>query len=408
MSAPDILTVARWLQDRHGLYVFAVDHPGRPECGGSHRECDGQRGKHPRGQWSRLATLSPRLIRAQLAGGPWNIGIACKQSCLLVVDEDRPGAFAAFAASIGQVVEPTFAVTPPRGATSTTGRTRGRRSATAAGSWPGTASTSAAAAPATAGTSSVPAACTQTGVRLHAGGLRRADPAGARLARRGAAPGPAAGSCTRCRTSGEHVRGAARPGPRRPRRRPRSATGTTRLYWASCRAAEMVSAGEVDEATATGLLVDAATRTGLPETEARRTIASGLRTGGRARRQAAHDGEAGRGENPAADEGRTPPRARAEPGTRPAGPPGGRTWCATASNSSSRDRSGAGCSQTCGQPWREKYPDEATAVCADLNAAVEDLRQLGRARRPGPGSPEDRPPRSSRLTASARSRKTAD
>ena len=53
----------------------------------------------------------------------------------------------------------------------------------------------------------------------------------------------------------------------------------TRLYWAACRAAEMVFDGQVDEATATGLLVDAATRTGLPEAEARRTIASGLRTG---------------------------------------------------------------------------------------------------------------------------------
>ena len=115
MNAPGILAVACWLQDRHGLYVFAVDHPGRLECGGSHRECDGQRGKHPRGRWSRLATLSPRIIRAQLAGGPWNIGIACKPSCLLVVDEDRPGAFAAFAASIGQEVEQTFTVDTAKG-----------------------------------------------------------------------------------------------------------------------------------------------------------------------------------------------------------------------------------------------------------------------------------------------------
>ena len=115
MSAPGIVTAACWLQGRHGLYVFAVDHPGRLECGGSHRECDGQRGKHPRGQWSRLATLSPLLIRAQLADGPCNIGIACKQSCLLVVDEDRPGAFAAFAASIGQAIEPTFTVMTAKG-----------------------------------------------------------------------------------------------------------------------------------------------------------------------------------------------------------------------------------------------------------------------------------------------------
>src|SRR5260370_38444353 len=101
---PGILTVARWLQDRHGLYVFAVDHPGLPECGGSHRECDGQRGKHPRGHWSRLATLSPLLIRAQLAGGLWNIGVACKQSYLLVSDEDRSGAFAELPRSIGPLV----------------------------------------------------------------------------------------------------------------------------------------------------------------------------------------------------------------------------------------------------------------------------------------------------------------
>ena len=66
MSTPDILEVAWWLQAWHAMFVFAVDHPGRPECGGAHRECDGQRGKHPRGQWSRLATISPAVIRAML------------------------------------------------------------------------------------------------------------------------------------------------------------------------------------------------------------------------------------------------------------------------------------------------------------------------------------------------------
>ena len=115
MSAPDILGVALWLQARHGMHVFAVDHPGRPECGGSHRECDGQRGKHPHGQWSRLATRHPAVIRAMLADGPWNIGIACKRSGLLVVDEDRPAAFAAFAAAIGETIEATFTVTTAKG-----------------------------------------------------------------------------------------------------------------------------------------------------------------------------------------------------------------------------------------------------------------------------------------------------
>ena len=115
MSVPDILAVARWLQDQHRFFLFAVDHPGRPECGGSHRECDGQRGKHPRGKWPRIATLGHVLIQAQLADGLWNLGVACKASSLLVVDEDRPGAFTAFATSIGETIKPTFAVRTAKG-----------------------------------------------------------------------------------------------------------------------------------------------------------------------------------------------------------------------------------------------------------------------------------------------------
>lgn len=41
--------------------------------------------------------------------------MAAKLSGLLIVDEDRPGAFAEFAASIGEAVEPTFAVTTSKG-----------------------------------------------------------------------------------------------------------------------------------------------------------------------------------------------------------------------------------------------------------------------------------------------------
>jgi hypothetical protein len=53
------------------------------------------------------------------------------------------------------------------------------------------------------------------------------------------------------------------------------------LFWAACRAGEMVAAGEVDQATAERVLVAAALQAGLRggETEARRTIASGLRRG---------------------------------------------------------------------------------------------------------------------------------
>lgn len=70
MSAPDILDVALWLQRRHGLHLFRVDHPGRPVCGGAHRECDGQRGKHPGGRWTQIATRNPRLITAQIITDP--------------------------------------------------------------------------------------------------------------------------------------------------------------------------------------------------------------------------------------------------------------------------------------------------------------------------------------------------
>jgi uncharacterized protein YidB (DUF937 family) len=94
----------------------------------------------------------------------------------------------------------------------------------------------------------------------------------------------------------EVLRPAQAPDPARRTRRPVSTFGAlcglvrvvlvatpgrdrnTRLFWSSCRVAELVSAGRVDEATATNVLVDAATRTGLPEAEARRTIASGLRS----------------------------------------------------------------------------------------------------------------------------------
>lgn len=116
MSAPDILDVALWLAERHGCYVFRVDHPGRSECAGVHRECDGQRGKHPAGQWSRMASRHPAVIRAMFDGALWNVGIAAKQSGLLVVDEDKPGAFGAFASSIGETLEPTFTVATSKGA----------------------------------------------------------------------------------------------------------------------------------------------------------------------------------------------------------------------------------------------------------------------------------------------------
>lgn len=55
--------------------------------------------------------------------------------------------------------------------------------------------------------------------------------------------------------------------------------GNQVLHWAACRAAEMVAAGEIDEHTAEEGLYLAAVERGRPPTEARNTIASGMRRG---------------------------------------------------------------------------------------------------------------------------------
>jgi hypothetical protein len=273
---PDILTVARWLQDRHGLYLFAVDHPGRPECGGSHRECDGQRGKHPRGQWSRLATLSPRLIGAQLAGGPWNLGVACKLSLLLGVDEDRPGAFAEFAASIGEVIVPTFTVTTSKGCHYYYRQAEGAPLGNGRGQLAGHGIDIRGGGSSNGGYLVGPGSVHQTGVvYTPVNTTTSIQPVPDWLA--------------------EVLRPARQPDPVPRVRQPVSAFGAlrglvrvvleatperdrnTRLFWSACRAAELVSAGQIDQPTATEVLIDAATRTGLPEAEARRTVASGFR-----------------------------------------------------------------------------------------------------------------------------------
>jgi len=271
---PEVLEVARWLQARHALHLFTVDHPGRRECGGSHRECDGQRGKHPRGQWSRLATPSPRLIAAQLAGGPWNIGIACKQSLLLVVDEDQPGAFAAFAASIGEVIEPTFTVATSKGCHYYFRQADGAPLGNGRGQLAGHGIDVRGGGAGNGGYVVGPGSVHQTGV-IYA----PLDPA------------------VPIRPVPDWLAGALRPEPEPVRRpeRPASTSGSlrglvrvvleatperdrnTRLYWSSCRAGELVAAGRIDEATVIVLLVNAAARIGLPEMEARRTVASGLR-----------------------------------------------------------------------------------------------------------------------------------
>jgi hypothetical protein len=275
MSAPDILAVACWLQDRHGLYLFAVDHPGRPECGGSHRECDGQRGKHPRGQWSRLATLSHRLIQAQLDHGLWNLGVACKLSLLLGVDEDRPGAFAAFAASIGQVVEPTFTVTTAKGCHYYYRQAEGAPLGNGRGRLAGHGIDIRGGGAGNGGYLVGPGSVHQTGVVYtpvdSAMPIRPVPGWLAEVLMPLPVPEPRG---QRPMSTFSALRGLVRV----VLEATPDCDRNTRLYWSACRAGELVSAGRVDEPTATEVLVDAATRTGLPEAEARRTVTSGMRT----------------------------------------------------------------------------------------------------------------------------------
>lgn len=275
MSSPDIVAVAHWLQARHQLALFAVDHPGRAECGGAHKECDGQRGKHPRGQWSRQATFHPAVIRAMLANGPWNLGVACKMSRLLGVDEDRPGAFSDFAASVGEVIPPTFAVSTAKGRhyyfrqgdDAPLGNSRGRLAG--------------------------------HGIDIRGGGTGNGGflvgPGSVHAA--GTVYTPVNSSASILPVPGWLVE-VLRPREPQPQRtgRPVSTFSSlkglvkvvleatpdvdrnTRLFWSSCRAGELISAGQVDQTTVTAVLVDAAARVGLTEVEALRTIASGMRT----------------------------------------------------------------------------------------------------------------------------------
>ena len=73
------------------------------------------RGKEPTGRWQTQATTDPAGFAAWFIGSDLNLGLACGPSGLVVVDEDEPGGFAAYAASVGEVVPPTFTVRTARG-----------------------------------------------------------------------------------------------------------------------------------------------------------------------------------------------------------------------------------------------------------------------------------------------------
>ncbi len=271
----DTAACAAWLQRHLGAFVFTVDHPGLATCAGAHRSgqpCDGTRGKHPCGRWSRDSTSDPDVIRAALSCGLRNLGVDCGKSGYLVIDEDRPGAFGTYTRTMGQVIPVTFTVTTAKGRHlyfrqppgaplgNSTGALSGRgidvrgRGGYVVG--PGSVHQAGVLyAPADATASVVPA----PGWLISA---LRSAPA---VLRR---PGPA----RRPGLAQRRLRGAvatvlaARPGER-----------NNRLHWASCRAAEMIAAGQLDRATAVGVLTQAGEAVGLGPGEVRATIASALK-----------------------------------------------------------------------------------------------------------------------------------
>ncbi len=84
---------------KHGWHVFPV----------------AQGGKRPVVKWSKAATTDPEQIVGWFAGTSHNVGISCGPSGLVVVDEDEPNAFDAFAGSLGETVPATFTVGTGRG-----------------------------------------------------------------------------------------------------------------------------------------------------------------------------------------------------------------------------------------------------------------------------------------------------
>jgi len=95
----DVLGMVTELAAR-GMFVFPVDHPLLPVCAGAHRECSGDRGKHPACQWSRASTTRAAMVRGR---APGNIGIDCGKSGLLVLDEDAAGELNRLCAERGHV-----------------------------------------------------------------------------------------------------------------------------------------------------------------------------------------------------------------------------------------------------------------------------------------------------------------
>jgi len=219
------------------------------------------------------------VIRRALFRGPRNLGIDAGKSGLLVVDEDRPSAFGAYAGSADQVVPVTFTVSTGRGrhfyfrqpAVDPAGNSRGRlrdcgvdvKGLGGCVTGPGSVHAS--------GTIYMP---------LDAWVPVAAAPDWLLAAVRWTPPAPDLGTVRPGRPESAFRRlqgvlavvlSARAPVGDEPGERNSS------LYWASCRTAEMIAAGEVDRAAAVDALSRAGCAVGLVHGDVQATIASALR-----------------------------------------------------------------------------------------------------------------------------------
>ncbi|MFC4910901.1 bifunctional DNA primase/polymerase [Actinomadura gamaensis] len=291
VPGPDAAVVARWLIAR-GMYVFTVDHPALPVCVGAHRPdapCDGDRGKHPVGRWSQRATRDPAAIGRDLARGPRNLGIACKPSGLLVIDEDRPGAFTDFAHTLGEQVPATFTVDTAKGRHFYFAQPADGPLGNSPGALPDGIDVRGAAGQ--GGYVVAPGSLHQTGIRYTPvdstapvltapswlTNVLRARP-GQHTARHRPAQRPAVpaegGRPFRVLCALVNTVLAATTGDR-----------NNRLYWAACRMYEHADRGLFDEGAARAALADAAHHVGLGDSETEHTLDS-------ARAMTAHGGAA--------------------------------------------------------------------------------------------------------------------
>jgi hypothetical protein len=271
-----VTAYAIWLQQQLGAAVFPVDHPGLPECAGWHKPqlpCDGKRGKHPACSWARDSTTDRAAIARMLSGPLRNTAIDTRKSGLLVVDEDRHGAFTAYAASISEAVPETFTVSTAKGRhfyfrqpDQQLGNSPG-----ALADWdcdvrgagyviaPGSLhETGVIYTPVSVPVPVVPAPAWLVAALRPASPVRFAQPARQEWAEGGSARGRLRGLVA--------VVLDARPGNR-----------NERLFWATTKVREMVAAGEVDKRTAVSVLTEAGESTGLGSGEVAATIDSGMR-----------------------------------------------------------------------------------------------------------------------------------